>query len=159
TVWLGSTLECAQCHDHKYDPFSQRDYFQMYAYFNSTAREAERANPNLAGSIKFTGPKFTLGHNTTQVMQELPSPRVTRIFRRGDLFQPGDAVQPGTPAVLPAPPKGSADRLTLGRWLVARDNPLAARVFVNRVWAELFGQGLVGTPEDFGTRGDRPTHP
>jgi Protein of unknown function (DUF1553)/Protein of unknown function (DUF1549) len=159
TVWLGTTLECAQCHDHKYDPFSQRDYYRMFAYFNSTMREAERANPNLAGSIKFMGPKYAIGNSATQVMQELPKPRVTQVFRRGDMRQPGEQVEPGTPAVLHPLPKGPADRLTLARWLVARDNPLTARVVVNRLWAELFGLGLVSTPEDFGARGERPTHP
>lgn len=59
-VWLGTTLECAQCHNHKYDPFSQRDYFQLYAIFNQSALEADRANPKTPGSIKFLGPFLEL---------------------------------------------------------------------------------------------------
>ena len=59
-VWLGTTLECAQCHDHKYDPFTQKEYYRLFAYFNSTAVEADRANPNVPGSIRFLGPYLTL---------------------------------------------------------------------------------------------------
>jgi hypothetical protein len=92
-------------------------------------------------------------------MQELPKPRVTHVFIRGDYLHPGDVVQPGTPAVLHPLPNGGRDRLALGKWLVSRDNPLVARVTVNRIWGEIFGQGLVATPEDFGRNGDSPTHP
>ena len=62
-VWLGATLECAQCHDHKYDPFSQEDYYRLAAYFNSTEAEAERANPKVPSSIKFVGPSMKLSHD------------------------------------------------------------------------------------------------
>jgi hypothetical protein len=78
---------------------------------------------------------------------------------RGDFRTRGVAVTPGTLAVLPPPPPGKIDRLTFARWLVARENPLTARVAVNRLWQELFGAGLVLTAEDFGTQGARPTHP
>lgn len=159
TVWLGTTLECAQCHNHKYDPFTQRDYYRMFAFFNSTVREAELAHANVRGSIKFWGPKYAFRDASTLVMQELPKPRPTHVFKRGDFLQPGEVVQPGTPASLPPMPNGPADRLGLAHWLVSRDNPLVARVTVNRIWGELFGQGLVATPEDFGTRGARPSHP
>ncbi len=60
TVWLGSTLECAQCHDHKFDPFSQKEYYQLFAFFNNTAIEADRANPKVPGSIQFLGPSMKL---------------------------------------------------------------------------------------------------
>jgi cytochrome c553 len=86
--------------------------------------------------------------------------RTTRIHIRGDYLRPGEPVEPGVPAVLPPLPEGvPADRLALARWLVAPENPLAARVLVNTTWSAFFGRGLVGTPEDFGTRGERPTHP
>ncbi|MBX3444736.1 MAG: PSD1 domain-containing protein [Planctomyces sp.] len=89
--------------------------------------------------------------------------RDTRILRRGDFLQPGDAIEPATPGVLPPMvPRGDsnrADRLDLARWLVAPDNPLTARVAVNHMWRHLFGRGLVPTMNDFGTRGDPPTHP
>jgi hypothetical protein len=92
-------------------------------------------------------------------MQELSEPRKSTVFQRGDYRNPGAAVRPGTPAVLHRMPDGPANRLTLARWLVDRDNPLTARVHVNRLWAELFGRGLVSTVEDFGVKGEPPTHP
>lgn len=95
----------------------------------------------------------------TLAMQELPQPRKSTIFMRGNFREPGPEVQPGTPAVLHEMPEGPPNRLTLARWLVSRDNPLTARVTVNRWWAELFGQGIVGTVEDFGVKGEPPTHP
>ena len=79
---------------------------------------------------------------------------------RGDFRSPGIQVEPDTPGVLP--PLASSvkhDRLALARWLIAPENPLTARVTVNRIWQELFGRGLVGTSEDFGTRGEPPSHP
>ena len=95
----------------------------------------------------------------TLVMKELATPRTTAVMRRGNFLDPGEAVQPGVPAVLHAMPQGPANRLGLARWLVHAQNPLVARVTVNRQWAELFGQGLVPTLEDFGTRCEPPTHP
>jgi hypothetical protein len=206
-VWLGATLECAQCHDHKYDPFTQKEYYQLFAYYNSTAIEADRANPKTPGSIRFLGPTMPLrgseraaerekltaeireldrklqgrkaGPETKQlrqkraqaerslkaltpstlVMQELPRPRMTSVFGRGDFRAPGAAVTAATPAVLHKAVVGPPNRLTLARWLVDRDNPLAARVHANRLWAELFGRGIVGTVEDFGVKGEPPSHP
>ena len=97
---------------------------------------------------------------TTLVMQELPQTRPSAIFVRGSFRDPGSPVQPGTPAALHKMPDGGpADRLALARWLVDRQNPLAARVTVNRWWAEIFGQGIVATVEDFGIKGEPPTHP
>ncbi|MFM8617901.1 MAG: PSD1 and planctomycete cytochrome C domain-containing protein [Opitutaceae bacterium] len=96
----------------------------------------------------------------TLVMQELPQPRPTAILRRGNFLDRGEAVEPGTPASLHrAATDAPRDRLDLARWLVDRDNPLVARVTVNRWWAEFFGRGIVGTPEDFGVKGEPPTHP
>jgi hypothetical protein len=87
-------------------------------------------------------------------------PRVTHVFERGDHHQPGAEVSPGTPAVLPTMPEDlPRNRLGLARWLVDRGNPLTARVVVNRWWGQLLGRGIVATPEDFGVRGERPTHP
>ena len=122
---------------------------------------------------------------TTLVMRE-NTPRISTTFMRGEFRTPGDKVEPHTPAVLhplkvaadvrrlhstetpdPRPQTQSsqslvtsvATRLDLAHWLVSRDNPLVARVTVNRIWAELFGHGLVTTPEDFGIKGEPPTHP
>jgi hypothetical protein len=96
----------------------------------------------------------------TLVMNETKVVRVNAIFRRGDFRNPGDPVKPGTPAVLhPLREEGPRNRLALARWLVSRENPLVARVTVNRLWAEIFGEGIVSTPEDFGMKGERPSHP
>jgi hypothetical protein len=92
-------------------------------------------------------------------MQELPQPRQTTVFNRGDYKQPAEAVEPGVPAVLHSYSSSRGDRLALARWLVDRRNPLMARVIVNRWWAEIFGQGIVETVEDFGMKGQPPTHP
>ena len=96
---------------------------------------------------------------TTLVMRELPEARHTMIFGRGDYKQPGEAVVPGVPAVLHPYSHGKGDRLALAHWLVDRRNPLVARVTVNRWWAEIFGHGIVETVEDFGMKGQPPTHP
>ena len=98
--------------------------------------------------------------NITLALSERPAPRTTKMFRRGDWQRLGDTVSADTPKVLP---KFSADlprnRLGLAKWLVAPENPLTARVIVNRVWQQYFGQGLVTTPEDFGVRSEAPSHP
>jgi len=94
------------------------------------------------------------------VMQAVAKPRVTHVLERGDFRTPGEVVQPGPPAHLPprTAEDGPFDRLALARWLMQPDQPLVARVTVNRLWSELFGEGLVATPEDFGAKGDRPYH-
>jgi hypothetical protein len=96
---------------------------------------------------------------TTLVMQEIAPPRPTMMFKRGDFKTPGPEVKAATPAVLHPLPDGPGNRLTLAAWLTSRNNPLAARVTVNRWWAELFGHGIVSTVEDFGIKGEAPTHP
>ena len=158
TVWLGATLECAQCHDHKYDPFTQEDYYRLFAYFNNTPDEMGKSIG--AGRAAMAGPTVKVGGTTTFVMQEMAKPRNTRVFERGNYETPGKNVTIGLPQSL-HPPKGDlpANRLGLARWLVDPANPLVARVTVNRWWAELFGMGLVRTGSDFGTQGDTPTHP
>jgi len=98
----------------------------------------------------------------TPVMRELPEGkrRVTRVQRRGSYLDTGDEVAAGVPAVFHALPEGvPPDRLALARWLVDEDNPLTARVAVNRYWQHIFGAGLVRTSEDFGTQGALPSHP
>ncbi len=102
-------------------------------------------------------PPDTLG----QVLTANPEPPKTHIHIRGNFLRKGEEVVPNTPAVLPAlsSPGAEANRLDLARWMTRLDHPLTARVEVNRIWEQLFGQGLVATSEDFGTRGDRPSHP
>ena len=101
----------------------------------------------------------SISPETTLVMIELDEPRMTSVFERGDYRNPGEKVVPGTPQVLHPLPEGPPNRLTLARWLASPDNPLVARVTVNRWWAELFGRGIVTTVEDFGIKGDAPSHP
>jgi hypothetical protein len=96
------------------------------------------------------------------VMAELPPDkhRPTRVMLKGNFLDPGEAVGPGLPAAFPPlPPGAPLDRLGVAQWLVSPDNPLTARVAVNRYWAQLFGKGLVETEEDFGTQGEPPSHP
>ena len=266
TVWIGVTMGCAVCHDHKYDPISQKDFYQLSAFFNTAMEkdiEAPRpwelgaylqgraaydkkrkafleeykveeyqpdwerkvllaaANPgvdppydsswssleieldggqeivkldpalrtpkqrdNLTyhfvrtcgepfGDMKYKELKFKElldklkklkeeypGLSEAQILVENPDPPKTHILIRGDYKNPGIEVQPDVPAVLNSIPNGSnPSRLTLARWLVAKENPLTARVWVNRAWQELFGRGLVETSGDFGTQGKQPTHP
>ncbi|GAA4445238.1 PSD1 and planctomycete cytochrome C domain-containing protein [Novipirellula rosea] len=97
--------------------------------------------------------------DTTLVMVELEKPRMSTVFERGDYQKPGEVVQPGTPSILHSMPESPRNRLDLARWLVSPQNPLVARVTVNRLWAELFGQGIVTTVEDFGVKGEPPSHP
>jgi mono/diheme cytochrome c family protein len=266
TVWLGLTIECARCHDHKYDPISQRDYYQLFAFLNG-AEEVNLPDPvpdetgpyqqklpeyqkKLAGLLaryriaelqprwekellhamanpeerlewtqnldyvrvyldhgwevlktppeqrtwkqahgltrvflKSPGPlgsspemkalKFSSGFQEFEALDaaypqlseipaiaEMANPPRTFVHLRGDFRSPGDEAHPDTPAVLPALPKGPKhDRMALARWLVSADNPLTARVAVNRMWQELFGKGIVATSEDFGIRSDPPSHP
>lgn len=240
TVWLGLTIGCAQCHDHKFDPISHREYYQIYAFLNNqeeptlpvpdphlNSAKLEKEQKDLQARITtyirnhqqdFTlweaelGPAsrklmskdqqkaltvpaakrsfyqqrtlFTAGPGaadqvfrslserltevdallrngtTTLVMKELPQPRKTTIYIKGDFTRPADIVEPAVPAVLHPLPEGTKrDRLALARWLIDPKNPLTSRVIVNRVWQQYFGRGLVETENDFGTMGSLPTHP
>ncbi len=143
-VWMGLTVGCAQCHSHKYDPVSHREYYQLYAFFN----RSENAEVKLAGAKEFI-----------PTLKDVA--RETRIHTRGNFLAPGAVVKPGTPGFLP-PLKArgdTADRLDLAKWLVDPAHPLTVRVAVNNVWQYLFGYGLVPTPENFGLNGTRPKHP
>ncbi len=96
----------------------------------------------------------------TMALARRPIERQTRIFRRGDWKRQEDLVKPGTPSILHSFPESAPlNRLGLARWIVAKENPLTARVIVNRIWQQYFGQGLVSTPEDFGSRSTPPSHP
>jgi hypothetical protein len=266
TVWLGLTVRCAQCHDHKYDPITQRDYYRLFAFFNNaedadidaplpgemgpylakrpeyekkrraileengiaelqapwetkilhamdnpgknldwdfsvtsmramvdhaermlrkgpesrSARENQRLTDYFLGA---PGPEYSKDKSTAEKLRKTrdklrdldrsypalsqaytlaqpPAPVKTHIALRGDYRRPGIEVEPGPPAALPPMPEGAEPpRLRFARWLVSRDNPLTARVVVNRMWQEFFGAGLVRTSEDFGTQGERPTYP
>lgn len=215
TVWLGLTLECAQCHDHKYDPLSMDDYYSFFAYFNNTPLEVELPTSETDVQHNFVGPfldlpwtpeqlenrsslqkkrdelalsvaeteansgtgKVTNGElrkeldaldkklsaispHRTLVMEELETPRETRVMRRGNYQDPLHIVEASPPQSLhPMTPGLPGNRLGLAQWIMSTDNPLVARVTVNRLWAELWGRGIVRTLEDFGTQSEPPTHP
>jgi len=119
---------------------------------HATARALAEARTELAA--------FRAALPTALVMRTRAEPRTTHVLVRGSFLQPGAAVTPDVPAVLPPlPPDAPRDRLALARWLVSAANPLTPRVLVNRVWGELLGAPLVASVDDFGTRGERPTHP
>jgi hypothetical protein len=110
---------------------------------------AKRAQQTLRDSIP-----------TTLVMQDMSKPRKTAVLMRGQYDKPGETVEPGTPAAISAWPEGAPrNRLGLAQWLVSSANPLTARVMVNRLWHQCFGEGLVRTMNDFGAQGEQPTHP
>jgi hypothetical protein len=97
---------------------------------------------------------------TVMVMEEMTTPRKAHVLIRGQYDNPGEEVQPGVPAVFPPIPENVPNnRLAFARWLANPQHPLTARVAVNRIWQKYFGQGLVRTTEDFGSQGDRPSHP
>ena len=247
-VWLGLSVGCAKCHTHKYDPITQREYYQMFAFFNNAedttipapalpknfqteyqrllkahnarlaaekARLAKyerevlpaklarwkaspamdpvvakkvdailavpppkRSGGDLVALLSFLAPIdpaygeamgsfiLTAGNNrpvppSTKALVLKAKPRASHVHVRGNFLQLGDPVQPDTPAFLPPlRPRGkSADRLDLARWIAGPRHPLTARVAVNRIWRNLFGRGLVETPDQFGLTGAPPTHP
>ena len=266
SVWLGLTVGCAQCHDHKFDPISQKDFYQTFAFFDNVEEEdidaplpgelgpwlrtkaeyrkkradllaeyhvpelqavwEKRLRETLANPGKWLDwdlawdcvkklteggdgaailqkddrtPRereiltdhfirnyhFAVGPKTYEevkfkelddklralktsypqlsqgmVLAERP-PQATYLRVRGDYKNQGIEVHPAALSVLPQFQKALSPptRLDLARWLVAPENPLTARVAVNRIWQELFGQGIVASSEDFGTRGDKPSHP
>ena len=253
SVFLGLTLGCARCHDHKFDPLPQKEFYQFFSFFNNVdeaAAEKDRDNVQkpvlelgtaaeirkkdviqaqlkaLQGELnvyrkevepkqeaweaglkeavikKFrTSVQAALGLHvgrrndeqaalvfetfantdeawrerratmraveklqpkivTSLVMRDLPQPRQAYIHQGGDFLRKGENVSPGTPGVLPPlGNQGPATRVDLARWLTAKENPLTARVTVNRMWMRYFGKGIVETEDDFGRQGSLPTHP
>lgn len=273
TVWLGLTLECCRCHNHKYDPITQKEFYQFYAFFNSAyevnidaplegeeqrlqqqaeylekrqalidpirepleklqreweqkmlyaamhpaddhhwarawevmglvwgvgtgegqqegleilkmepAQRNQRQQDDLLDYFLgrghlVNGGKFKelkLGELASKLgelrkaypavsrapaVREMQIPQLAFVHLRGSFQSPGIPVEPSTPVFLPAMEQQKQNRLDLARWLVSKDNPLTARVTVNRIWQEYFGQGIVVSSDDFGTQGDAPSHP
>ncbi|SNY95472.1 PSD1 and planctomycete cytochrome C domain-containing protein [Flagellimonas pacifica] len=174
TAFLGMTMECARCHDHKYDPLSQKDHFQLFGFFNNIDEDGLMPSAQIIPKPYMTISKqdaegvLSFVNMTTasmpkvdvMVMQEMPQPRETFILNRGVYDQPTDQVFPETPeAILPFPKEFPKNRLGLSKWLFHKDNPLTARVAVNRIWQRMFGKGLVESSYDFGNQGALPSHP
>lgn len=173
---LGVTIECAQCHDHKYDPFSQKDYYSLLAFFNNTKEIGYEGDVSVSKPAKM--PVLYIDSNdrknllsfiqkkdtatlSVSVMGERDTLRKTYVLSRGRYDAPTKEVMPNAlPSVMPFDTtKFKRNRLGLAQWTVSKNNPLIARVFVNQVWQELFGRGIVKTSGDFGMQGELPTHP
>ena len=185
-VWMGLTLGCCRCHDHKYDPISQQEFYQLFALFNNLDEKGfinnlrgaaeprirykqslydqqlqdiqKRLPDNDDRKQKIT--ELDTEHPFVMIMRDMDSPRTARILTRGQYDAPSEEVQPGLPSVLPGITEDApVDRLAMARWLVNGRHPLTARVFVNRIWEQLFGTGLVKTSENLGVQSDWPSHP
>lgn len=139
---------------------SQEDSVRLAAFYRSVAPELEAQRGRYA-SLQSSLAAFRSRHTTkTLVMRELPEPRETRVQNRGSFLDLEERVEPGVPSVLASGQLAKVgDRLALAQWLTSGENPLTARVRVNQIWNRLFGRGLVTTPEDFGSQGERPSHP
>jgi hypothetical protein len=198
-VWMGATVACAQCHNHKFDPVSQREYFQLFAILNNTEdadrkdespvlaiytddaqrRRAAELQSGVVALVAMLGAansaaaqahtalveadvaRRTQPATTVPIIQELAGGRrETRLQYRGNYLDKGPVIEPGLPSVFHAAAgDGPLDRLKFARWLLDKNNPLTARVIVNRYWEALFGRGIVATSEEFGSQGELPTHP
>nr|MDH4453529.1 DUF1549 domain-containing protein [Verrucomicrobiota bacterium] len=225
-AFLATTMACARCHDHKYDPITQRDYYAMAGIFRSTdtkfgtvemiqnnnastlvplpasagqpdalkaltprersrlegsiaqksARLAELTKQRMFASSEFVQTRLRLATDKSHLaayeadgtpkqfvtcVLERDRPRDSALLLRGEVQKPGDMVPRGLPMLAKSSAeiaKGSG-RKELASWISSPDNPLTARVIVNRVWLHLFGQGIVATPDNFGLSGQTPTHP
>lgn len=172
-VFLGQTVGCARCHDHKFDPIAQADYYRMLAVFDNT----RRVNMGLsAEGIPVEPPAKNKADQPNQpvamfmaLTEATGKPRTTRLLWRGDAANPGPTVEPGVPAAFSHVPfvwsPGSTAagtqgrRLAFAQWVASSENPLTYRVAANRIWQHLFGTGIVATPSNFGRTGAEPTHP
>jgi hypothetical protein len=181
-AFLGLTLGCARCHNHKYDPLTQHDYYAMQAIFATSDRPyppdvREHRIKGLNGILAdvpipkelLQDPRCTIKTDETAGVGLFHRDEAMEIHRlkRGELSKPLEVVEPALPALFavdkssfdPASAPATQRRAVLAKWLVSAGNPLTARVLVNRVWAWHFGQGIVRTPNDFGVQGEPPTHP
>lgn len=173
---LGVTIECARCHDHKYDPFSQKEYYKLFAFFNNVREVGiesvvggpetyakkplmEITDDDISSILSFVNKPDT-NKLIVSIMGDLDSLRKTYVLARGAYDAQGEEVVASTPEkILPFNDQYPRNRLGLAQWLFDEKNPLTARVFVNQMWQEFFGRGLVKTSGDFGMQGELPTHP
>ena len=175
-VFLAQTLACARCHDHKTEPYSQKDYYRVLAAFSTTVptyvplkEDMTPGKPELKPIKPRNKTKLGKGPYIRALSDIGLDPRKTHILLRGNPTTPGKEVTPGIPASLshfkarfklpesPAPALGR--RLALANWIASPDNPLTWRVMANRIWQHHFGKGIVETSSDFGNYGANPTHP
>jgi len=160
SAFLGLTVKCARCHEHKFDPIPQNDYYRIASFF--WAGHMGQANQG--------GPTTkALGYEAYGWTDKSSNPPPIRLLLNGERHKPGPEIAPGFLSAVNAldkplapPPPGSKTtqrRLQFARWITNEQNPLTARVMVNRLWLQHFGQGLVRSPNNFGFKGELPTHP
>lgn len=157
---LGLTVACARCHDHKFEPITMRDYYGMAGIFASTRMVNRRAD----GLAEKTDAEATnMSPATLHVVQDADKPEDLPVFIRGNVERKGPLAERRFLKVLsaggPTPFTDGSGRAELASAIATRENPLTARVFVNRVWGQFFGRPLVATPSNFGHSGQPPTHP
>lgn len=155
---LGLTVACARCHDHKYDPIETEDYYALAGVFAGT----EMFNRPLNDSVKKKGVNAEKPQDAVHILRE-GKPRDLNVMLRGDVKRKGDLVPRRFLRALssaePQPFDRGSGRIDLADAIVDGDNPLTARVIVNRVWRKLMGSGFVETPSNFGLLGETPSHP
>ena len=168
TAFLGLTVGCARCHDHKFDPISQADYYSMLSFFRSIDPYGQHKT---GGGGRGTGKiqrALTDGETALAVVENGPVAKPTHVLSRGEVGSPREEVVPAFPVVFGLPvinsPQRASDAASTGRrrvladWIASAQNPLTARVIVNRIWQHHFGVGIVPTPDDFGHTGIAPTN-
>ena len=164
SAFLGMTVKCARCHDHKFDPIPQKDYYRMAGAFWAGSIGARNSAWVGGPSPEELGLPNVLGWTDLG-----PTPGPLHLLKNGERHQPREEVAPASLSFWPAkfgefaPPKEAANtserRLQLARWIADPKNPLTARVIVNRLWLHHFGQGLMRSPNNWGFTGEKPTHP
>jgi hypothetical protein len=196
---MGLTIGCARCHNHKFDPISQKDYYRLQAFVAAThdadipivsedlknaweaqATPIQKQIDNLKSQLAALSAEEQkpIRARIDELERTLPAPLPTisaiennlnkassiHVLRRGEFSLPGERVAAGVPAFLSADANSAeieiaTPRSSLAKWLTSPDNPLTSRVFVNRIWVNHFGRGIVPTPNDFGRNGQPPSHP
>ncbi|MCK8520992.1 PSD1 and planctomycete cytochrome C domain-containing protein [Aquimarina sp. D1M17] len=171
-AFMGLTMECARCHDHKYDPISQEEFYGMYSFFNQLNEKGQMDygeipepyitldKKTIDAKLSFMNIPDSIAEVKLMVMKDEKGIRKNKLLNRGLYDAPGEEVPYALPEnVLPFSEEYSKDRLGLATWFFDDNNPLTARVMVNRLWQQMFGTGIVATADDFGNQGALPTHP
>jgi hypothetical protein len=162
STFVSLTVHCARCHDHKFDPIVQTDYYRLQADFAGVDR-GDRPYPARENSARRSMPKGPLVYAI-----QPHAPRAINVLKRGDVEQPGEPVGPGALACLkglpgtfslPRPGDEGSRRAALADWLASPRNMLTWRSIANRLWHYHFGRGIIETPNDFGRNGGLPSHP
>jgi hypothetical protein len=160
---MGLSVMCARCHDHKFDPVSTREYYGLAGIFDSSQMLAGAGGKG-GGKGGGGGGLHTLSDGGSAMGVKDGKAVDTAIAIRGESAKRGETVKRGflaAPSICPPPEinRSASGRLELAQWLTSKNNPLTARVAVNRIWLHLFGEGLVRSPDNFGALGEKPSHP